>query len=460
MNDPQERGRAGRRLPQNLEVEARLLGGLMLDGSLMTEVAALLEPADFYGVEAQVVYGGLRRLHDAGKPVDGLSLSVELKRTGELAQVGGDLGISRFLEAAPHAADVLHDAAIVAQKAALRRLITAAAETLDDCYAEELTADEAIARAESRILAVGARTAGADALPIGPLVTQAMDRLGRRRANEYGGLESGLHDLDEMTDGFGPGALVILAARPSMGKTALATQVCDHVAVASAVPTLFVSLEMSPIDLAERILISRARVSGHSVRAGACSAREMQALGEAYGVLRSSEGLWIDGEPIRNIAQIASFARRFKHRRGLGMLVIDYLQLIEPGTESASRASRQEQVSAISRRLKALAKELDVPVLALSQLNRRNEAREDRRPMLSDLRDSGAIEQDADLVLLLHRPEFYDPNDLPGVAELNVAKNRNGQTGTIRLTFLKSSARFEDFHPDPIPVDTGDEPAF
>ena len=288
------------------------------------------------------------------------------------------------------------------------------------------------------------------------MVTEAMDRIATRSEAKQpvSGVSTGFYDLDEITSGFQGSQLIILAARPSMGKTACALNVCEHAALEQKSAVLFVSLEMGKIELAERLLCSRSKVDGDKLRKGrGMGAREMTMLSRAYEEMRTAP-IFIDDTPSRNMMQITANARRLKLRQNVGMIVVDYIQLIEPES-GENRDSRQEQIAKISRRLKTLARELHVPVVALSQLNRAVENREDRRPRMADLRESGAIEQDADLVLLLHRPEYYDANDSPGTAELIVAKNRNGRTDTIKLSFLKNFMRFENLAADAGPIDMG-----
>jgi replicative DNA helicase len=246
--------------------------------------------------------------------------------------------------------------------------------------------------------------------------------------------------------------LIVLAARPSMGKTALALNISDHVAVELNVPVLFVSLEMGHIEIADRLLCARSRVDGHKIKRGiGLGHRELTDLGKAFQKL-SEHSMFVDDTPSRTAMQIAASARRLRRRNAIGLMLVDYIQLVD---SDETRDSRQEQIAKISRRLKALARELGIPLIALSQLNRAVESREDKKPRMADLRESGAIEQDADIVLLLHRPEYYDANDQPGVAELIIAKNRNGPTGSIKLTFLKNLTRFENLATVQEPVDEG-----
>jgi replicative DNA helicase len=282
-----------------------------------------------------------------------------------------------------------------------------------------------------------------------------MDRISARATDRHPvtGLASGLVDLDDITAGFQAGQLIVLAARPSMGKTALALNICDHAAVNLKKSVLFVSLEMGSVEIAERLLCARSGVDGHKLRTGVgVNHDDLRRLGQTFMELTAGGQLFIDDTPARNMLQITATARRLRLHKEISVVLVDYIQLV--GSED-SRDSRQEQIAKISRRLKTLARELKVPVIALSQLNRAVEHREDRRPRMADLRESGAIEQDADMVLLLHRPEYYDPNDQPGIAELIVAKNRNGPTGNVNLTFLKQLTRFENLAAVAEPFDEG-----
>ena len=284
---------------------------------------------------------------------------------------------------------------------------------------------------------------------------KAMDRIIERSESRHPitGVATGFFDLDDITGGFQHDQLIILAARPSMGKTAFALNICDHAAVTLKTPVLFVSLEMGKIELAERLICARSRVDGHKLRTGQnMGTREISQLSKSYDELRVAS-MFIDDTPARNMLQITANARRLKMRSDLGMIMVDYIQLID---SEETRDSRQEQIAKISRRLKTLARELHVPVVALSQLNRAVENREDRRPRMADLRESGAIEQDADMVLLLHRPDYYDANDQPGQAEVIIAKNRNGATGTIKLQFQKNHTRFDNLaNVAEAPIDAG-----
>jgi replicative DNA helicase len=438
--------------PHAIESEEYVLGAILLDPAVLPAVAVRLQPGDLYRDAHQVAYRAILDLADRGAPVDPLSLHDELSRRGQADRVGGHEAIGAFRERVPHSVNAEYHAAVVAEKARLRELIAASEATLRDCYSGRLGSDAALERAEAAVLAIADRGRGDGVLHAGEAAAAALERIAARRDGECAGVSTGLDDLDDLCDGLTDGGLIVLAARPSIGKTALALNVAEHASAASGVATLFCSLEMSAAELGERLVVSGARVHGKLVRTGKHSDADQAALDRAYSRIAAAR-LWIDATPAASPSRIAALARRWRDRHDLGLLVVDYLQLVEAGEGAGRRASRQEQVAFVSRRLKALAMELSVPVLALAQLNRQSELRADKRPSLADLRESGAIEADADLVLLLHRPEFYNPGDRPGRAELIVAKNRNGATGAVDLAFLKHLARFENISHQECPLD-------
>jgi replicative DNA helicase len=437
-------GLLGDRLPpQNLEAEQGVLGSILLDNDVLHEVVPLLKPDDFYRDTHQILYRTISDLYDLGKAIDLITLAEELTRREQFKQIGGNETLADIIASVPHAANGRYYAQIVRQKSISRSLIECANEILRDGYANTFTAEQLLEAAERRVFNIAEVQTKGDTIELKTVVSEAMDRIVARSESRHPitGVASGYFELDDITGGLQPEQLIILAARPSMGKTALALNICDHTAVNNKLCVLFVSLEMGRIEIAERLLCARSRVDGHKLRSGQnLGTREITLLGKGYDELRAAP-LFIDDTPLRNMLQITANARRLKMRENLGLIVVDYIQLID---SDDARDSRQEQIAKISRRLKMLAREIKVPVLALSQLNRAVENREDRRPRLSDLRESGAIEQDADLVLMLHRPEVYDPNDQPGVAELILSKNRNGPIGTHKLTFLKHITRFEN----------------
>ncbi len=440
--------------PQNLEAEQGVIAAVLLDNEVLHDVVSKVRVEDFYRESHQTIFRVIRDLYDEGKAIDMITLPDELERRGELKAVGGIEAFADILSSVAHAANAKYHADIVREKSVQRRLIESANEILRDGYSNNFTAEDLLEKAERLVFSIADDQTQGDTVELRSVVMEAMDRIIARSESRHPitGTGTGFLDLDDMTGGFQGGQLIIVAARPSMGKTAIALNICEHAAVNLKVPVLFVSLEMGQIELAERLLCSRSRVDGHKLRTGQNLAhRDLTHLSNGFNELRDSP-LFIDDTPSRNMLQITANARRLKSRQDLGLIVLDYIQLVD---SEETRDSRQEQIAKISRRLKTLAREIKVPVVALSQLNRAVENREDRRPRMADLRESGAIEQDADMVLLLHRPEYYDPNDQPGIAELIVAKNRNGATGTVKLSFLKNIMRFENLASIAEPIDPG-----
>jgi replicative DNA helicase len=429
--------------PQNLEAEQGVLGSILLDNDVLHEVIPILAVDDFYRGAHQVVYRAVRDLYDLGRAVDAITLTDELSRRNEIEAVGGVEFIAEIVNSVPHAANAKFYADIVRQKSVSRKLIDSANEILREGYSNSFTAEQLLESAEQKVFAIAEDQTKGDTHELKDVMQQAFERIVARSESRHPvtGVGSGFFDLDDYTGGFQPEQLVIIAARPSMGKTAFALNICDHAAVNLKQTILFVSLEMGELELGERLICARSRVEGRKIRTGQnIGTREITQLSKGYEELRAAP-LFIDSTPTRTMLQVTANARRLKMRANLAMIVVDYIQLID---SEESRDSRQEQIAKISRRLKALARELKLPVVALSQLNRAVENREDRRPRMADLRESGAIEQDADVVLLLHRPDYYDQNDQPGIAEVIVAKNRNGATGNVKMTFLKNYTRFEN----------------
>ena len=429
--------------PQNLEAERWLLGGILLDNEVLHEIAQFLTADDFYRDAHQVVYRAISELYSAGKGVDAVTLADELTRRDQFQQIGGDEMLLEIANSVPHAANARYHAELVRQKSISRQLIQSATEIIREGYSNLFTAQQLLESAEQKIFTIAEDQTRGETHELKEILEKAMHLIEKRAVEKHPvtGVGSGFLDLDDLTNGFHADQLIIIAARPSMGKTALALNICEFATLSQNVPVLMVSLEMGDLEVTERLLWSRSRVDSHKLRKGyGLDHRELSKLGKAYVELEKA-AFFIDSTPARNMLQITASARRLKLRKGLGLIVVDYIQLVDA---EESRDSRQEQIARISRRLKTLARELHVPVIALSQLNRAVESREDRRPRMADLRESGAIEQDADIVLLLHRPDYYDANDQPGVAEVIVAKNRNGPTGSVKLTFLKNLTRFEN----------------
>ena len=431
--------------PHNLEAERGVIAAAMLEPATLNETASVVSAGDFYREAHAVAWQAILGLYDRGQAVDAIGLADELARRGQYKAIGGDQALLEIVNSVPHAANALYHAQIVRQKATARQLIQACTDVIRDAYSNLHTAAELVASAEAKVFAISEAEATGATVDAGEVIADSFQAIDGRKEGRSTGLMSGFGDLDYLTDGFKPGDLVILAARPSQGKTAMAMAIAQHVAEAAPGSVLFVSLEMSRGQLGERLLSSWANLGGDKLkRPWTMTDAERGRLGDAAAELRTLR-LKIDDTPARTLSQIGANARRVKSRGGLSLVVVDYLGLIDGQRQKGE--NRQEEVARISRRLKSLARELAVPVLCLHQLNRQSETREDRRPRLADLRESGQIEQDADSVILIHRPEFYNPNDQPGIAEVYVAKNRNGPTGQVRLAFVGHCTRFDSLTP-------------
>jgi replicative DNA helicase len=435
--------------PQSKEAEQCVLGSMLRDNVVIGDILQILRPDNFYLDAHQKICQAITSLYDKGHPVDLVVLAEELKNRKQIEDIGGYGYLGQLWDAAPTAANAEYYARIVRDKAIIRHLIHSSNEILRDAYDQAMPADELLESAERKVLDIAEMGITGQTFTLAQALTEAYDRIDTRQQNDQtsiSGLPTGFIDLDEKTAGLQNSELIIMAARPSHGKTALAMNVARHVAVEDNGPVFVVSLEQSRIELAERLLCCQARVDSHKLRKGHLSSEDMQKLIEAGGILRNAP-LFIDDTPGQGMLRIAANARRLKLREKIKLVVIDYLQLIEPDNR---RDSRQEQVAHISRRLKFLARELQIPVMALAQVNRSSEDRTDHKPRLADLRESGSIEQDADTVMLLHRPEMYEPGQHEGILEIHIAKQRNGPTGEISLTFLKQFMRFENFVEAPV----------
>ncbi len=441
--------------PQNLEAERSVLGSILLDNEPLHDIVIFLRAEDFYRDAHQLIFAAIRDLYDANKAIDAVTLAEELKKRKQFDSVGGHEILTEIVESVPTAANAVYYASIVKEKATNRQLIESATEIIRDGYSNQFTSQELLEAAEHKVYSIAEDQVRGETLSLKDIVKDSMDLI-MARAETGGravtGVSSGLLDLDNLTTGFHPGQLIILAARPSMGKTALALNITESAGIKANVPVLFISLEMGKLEIGDRMLCARSRIDGQKLRTGSLSHEDLTKLGKAYSELASNQNVFIDDTPTRNMLQITASARRMKRRNQIGLVLVDYIQLID---SEDSRDSRQEQIAKISRRLKAMARALKIPVIALSQLNRAVETREDKRPRMADLRESGAIEQDADIVLLLHRPDYYEPSDQPGIAVLDVAKNRNGATGNFKLAFIKKFARFEDLTTLSDPMDSG-----
>jgi replicative DNA helicase len=430
--------------PQNRDAERSVLGSMLRDNGVIGDVVQIVRTENFYQDAHQKIFQGIVTLYDRGHPADLVTLADLLKQQDHLEDVGGYAYLAELWDAAPTAANAEYYARIVRDKAVVRSLIHAGNEILRDAYDASQPADDLLEGAERKILDIAQLGVTGQTITLQDALREAYDRIDTRTQRDQmsiSGVPTGYVDLDEITAGLQNSELVIIAARPSVGKTAFALNLSRHIAVEEKVPVFFVSLEQSRIELAERLLCCQSRVDSHRLRKGQLSAQDMDKLIEAGDTLGQSK-LFIDDSPGQGMLRIAANGRRLKLRHGIRLVVIDYLQLIEPDNR---RDNRQEQVAQISRRLKFLARELQVPVIALAQLNRGLEERQGHEPRLADLRESGSIEQDADTVFLLHRPEMFEPGQHEGTVEVIIAKQRNGPTGKVTLTYLKQFMRFENF---------------
>jgi replicative DNA helicase len=422
---------------------------MLRDNPVIGDVLQIIRPDNFYLDAHQKICHAIIALYDKAHPVDLVVLAEELKNRKHIEEIGGYAYLGQLWDAAPTAANAEYYAKIVRDKAIVRHLIHSSNEVLRDAYDQSMPADELLESAERKILDIAEMGITGQTYTLAQALTEAYDRIDTRQQNDQtsiSGLPTGFIDLDEKTAGLQNSELIIMAARPSHGKTALAMNIARYVAVEDNQPVFVVSLEQSRIELAERLLCCQARVDSHKLRKGHLGSDDMQKLIDAGGTLRNAP-LFIDDTPGQGMLRIAASARRLKLREKIKLVVIDYLQLIEPDNR---RDNRQEQVTQISRRLKFLARELQIPVMALAQVNRTSEDRTDHKPRLADLRESGSIEQDADTVMLLHRPEMYEAGQHEGVLEIHIAKQRNGPTGEVSLTFLKQFMRFENFVEAPV----------
>lgn len=436
-----------RQPPQSVEAERAVLGSLLLLPEVCDEVALIVRADDFYDDANGCIFRHILSLHENGRPVDPQLLSQSLKDAGEFDLVGGAAYLLEVMQEVATAAHAEHFARIIRDKSVLRALIHAGTDIIQESSDPTVDAREMLSRAEERVFRILDTKGDTKTKDVKDVINDCVKRMEARRdhSRSQGAVDTGFLDFDEKIGGLRNSELVILAARPSMGKTAMALNIVEHSALISSMPTLVVSLEMSSIELGDRLLSAHARVSGSKLRAGHLNSTEQNSIVKAASEYYAAP-LFIDDSPSRNMTEISATARRLKRREGLALIVIDYLQLIDPDNP---RDPRQEQVSKISRRLKGLARELDIPVLCLAQLNRQVEASRDNKPQLSHLRESGAIEQDADIVMFVHREEYYQTNEedrvrVKGEADLLVRKNRNGPTEDIKLTWIHDFTRFEN----------------
>jgi replicative DNA helicase len=436
-----------RTLPHNLEAEKSVLGAILINNQAFNQAAEVIDQTDFFRDAHRRIFEKMIALTDRNEPVDLVTLKDELTRSNEIDEVGGPAYISSLTDGVPRSANIEYYAKIVKEKSTLRKLIQSANDVLVRAYDAEEDADDLLDHAERSIFQIAENRMRAGFVRVGDLVDsgyQLIEKLQEHRGLVTG-VPSGFVDLDAMTSGFQPQDLVIVAARPSMGKTSLVMNIALHCGIEAGKTVGIFSLEMSKEQLFLRMITGEARVDAHRFRGGFLGEQDYARLVEAFARLHDAK-VFIDDSPGIGLLEMRAKARRLKLEHGLDMLVIDYIQLMQG---RGRFENRQQELASISRSLKILAKELDVPILALSQLSRAPEARGDHRPQLSDLRESGALEQDADVVIFIFREDMYGTDEerrpeADGVAELIIGKQRNGPTGTVRVAFLKQYTRFEN----------------
>ena len=437
--------------PQAPELERAVLGALMIESDAYARVGELLKPESFYEVRNQKVFLAIQQLAFNEDPVDILTVTEQLRSMGELDNIGGPLYISQLAGSMVSSAHIEKHAKIIAQKSLARQLITFSAEVQADAFDDTRDVDELMQNAEAELFKISQQNLRKDYVQIRPVVEQAVELLKKAAAKQSGltGLASGYYDLDKITSGWQKSDLIIIAARPAMGKTAFVLSMAKNIAVNNKTPIALFSLEMSNVQLVNRLISNVCEISGDKIKSGQLVKEEWAMLDYHLKELADAP-LYVDDTPSLSIFELRTKARRLVREHDIQMIIIDYLQLMNGGT---SYGSRQEEVSTISRSLKGLAKELNIPIVALSQLNRgveNREGSEGKRPQLSDLRESGAIEQDADIVCFIHRPEYYHiyedekGHDLHGMADIIVAKHRNGAVGDVWLKFQSELARFRN----------------
>jgi replicative DNA helicase len=426
--------------PHALQAEMCLLASMMLDKEMIGNVVSIVDREAFFQADHQIIFDVLIKMYEQNRPIDAIILREELIKRQLLDEIGGVQYLAEILNMVPSSAHGAHYAGIVREKALLRQLIAASNDILRDAYAPHESAELVLDKAEKRVFEIAQKKVGKSIVAMEEVLHEVFEMIENRGQR---GTETGFFELDDMMNGLQNGEMVIVAARPSMGKTAFAMNVIEHVAADSLLPCAVFSLEMSKQQLAQRMLCSRGQIDAHKLRKGMLQAHEYAHLANVVGELAKAP-IWVDDSPGLTPLELRAKARRLKLQHDIKVIMIDYMQLMDnPGPDS-----RQQQISEISRAIKAVARELSVPVIALSQLNRATEGRDGHRPRMSDLRESGSIEQDADVVMLLHREDYYrmsEPDFQPdNIAEVIIAKQRNGPTGTVKLTFLNRTTRFEN----------------
>lgn len=430
--------------PQNTDAEASLLGAILIDSDAIVKVADIVQAIDFYEERHQHIFEAILQLYEKHSPIDVLTLSDQLKNIGYLEMIGGPAYLTELTNYVPTAAHAEQYAEIVAQKAIRRRLIKASQDIVGLSYNESQTLQQLIEEAETRLFEVSQRHIKQDVTSLETILSESFDRLDElhKDKGKIRGIPTGFRDLDNILAGLQRSDLFILAARPSMGKTALALNVAHNVAVKTELPVLIFSLEMSKEQLVDRMLAMESGVDAWALRTGNLNDADFEKIGQAMGVL-SEAPIFIDDSPGITVSDLRTKARRESHRRPLGLIIVDYLQLMSGGSRYGNDFNRVQEISEISRGLKGIARELNVPLMALSQLNRSVESRSPQIPQLADLRESGGLEQDSDVVAFIYREEYYNPDtDRKNLSDIFIKKHRNGPTGAVELYFDRNKQRF------------------
>ncbi|HMI09623.1 MAG TPA: replicative DNA helicase [Candidatus Saccharimonadales bacterium] len=433
---------AGKIPPQNLDAEKSLLGAVLIDEETLADISEHVTPKDFYDKRHATIFGGMMSLYEHHKPVDLLTLTDQLKKKDELETIGGSAYLTELTNYVPTAAHAAAYAEMVALKAVRRRLIKASAEITELGYDEDTNVQELLEKAEAELFSVSDQSLKQDLVSIESILTESFDRMEELHRNKGAlrGVRTGYRDLDNMTAGLQRSDLIILAARPAMGKTTLVTNLAYNVATVAKQPVLFFSLEMSKEQLVDRMLADASGVDAWNIRTGNLSDEDFSKISEAMGEMAEAP-IYIDDTPGLSVLEMRTKARRAAHEAPLGLIIVDYLQLMS--ASGRSDGNRVQEVSEISRGLKLIARELNVPVIALSQLSRSVESRSPQIPQLADLRESGSIEQDADIVMFIYREAYYNPEtERENITDLIIAKHRNGPVGKVELYFHPERLRF------------------